>query len=540
MNPILNYEPSQAWPPAPYDEMLNAMRTWTAWWTGDTEELVDIYKNPTIRRDTKGLSRRKSLPGLESDKFFWGRPNDQGTARRHVTAAASVARASSALLFSKPPRISPAQEDEQDKALAARITKIFGPKAYGGELVAAGELCSFLGGVYLRPWMDRAIAQHVIPSHVAADRALPEFRMGRLIAVTFWNEVSDPEDGEVYRHLERHEPGHNFHYLFRGTESELGERAPLGEHPATSWLASTVDEETGGLETGIEELDVVYIPNVQPNRTWHNFYGLAPLGRSDYDGIESDFDALDEIHTSWMRDIKDAKSRIFVDEMLLEDLGPGQGGAYDPEQHVYTKIRSMMGAATDGAAPIMDVKFDIRWNEHAQSSAEVKQRILEHVGISSQHFADGPLSVGATATEVNSRNGMTTTTRSSKATFWERGLSEFVWIVMQLDAIHFKTGLAMSDMPVIHFAADHSVSDEEVAQTVQLKVQSGVCSREQAVKEIHPDWTVREVEDELARIEQDEQWQTLVATGAFPGGPADPARQPVEEGGEGEVPVAEE
>lgn len=518
----LNFPSNTQWPPAPYDDMIEAMDTWSAWWSGDTERLTEIYTNNAFARRRHG-SKRRAAVDTKSDLYFWGRPNQQETKRRHVSTPASVARASAGLLFSKPPRISPGPDDEKNTRLAERMDDIFGPDAYGGELIAAGELSSALGGVYLRPWWDSEVIDHVVPSHVAADCAVPEFRFDRLVAVTFWTIVSEDGCTPVLRHLERHEKGRIYHGLYSGTENELGEKLELDAHPATEWAQKLTDAD-GGMDTGLDKLDVVYIPNVLPNRTWHSVPGLAPLGRSDFDGIEPEFDALDEIHTSWMRDVEDAKSRLFVDETVLEDMGPGRGGAYDPEKRVYTKLKAGLGSAADGGSPITDVKFDIRWNEHAQTSAEIKQHILEHVGLSPQHFADGPLAVGVTATEVTSRNSITETTRGAKITFWQRGLTEFVSIVMQLDAINFKTGLNITDRPTVRFVTQHTQSEAEISQNVQTKVVAGVISKEQGIKEVNPDWTDAEVEEELERILKDERHATMMALGAFPGGPADPAK----------------
>ena len=518
----MNYEPDAQWPPAPYDEMLESMHTWSAWWAGDVDRLTDIYSSKTGHRSRRYGPRGREIKG-DKDVFFWGRPNPQGTKRRHVTTPASVARASAGLLFSKAPRMSPGPEDEKNKELADRIDKIFGPDAYGGELIAAGEMCSALGGVYLRPWWDKEVVGHVVPSHVAADCAIPEFRFDRLIAVTFWTVVSGAGETPILRHLERHEKGKIIHALYSGTENNLGEELDLADHYATEWI--TKINADGVVETGLDMLDVVYVPNVLPNRTWHDVPGLAPLGRSDFDGIEAEFDALDEVQTSWMRDVQDAKSRLLIDETMMDDLGPGRGAAFDEDAHLFKKLKAGIGSATDGGAPIIDIKFDIRWNEHAQTSAEIKQHILDHVGISSQHFADGPLAVGVTATEVTSRNSITETTRAAKINFWQRSLTQFVEIVMKLDAIHFDTGLELTSRPTVRFATQHTLSEAEIAANIQTKRAAGVMSQEEGVKAVNPDWTDAEVLEEVKKVREDMVRESTVSFGSYRGGPDDPAIQ---------------
>ena len=89
--------PNTDWPPKPYDKLAEPMSTWSAWWAGDQDALTEIYAtNQQTRTTTRGLVNAVV-------KFFWGRPNQQGTTRLHVPAAADLARASSDLLFSERP-----------------------------------------------------------------------------------------------------------------------------------------------------------------------------------------------------------------------------------------------------------------------------------------------------------------------------------------------------------------------------------------------------------------------------------------------------
>ncbi|MCL4293905.1 MAG: capsid protein, partial [Acidimicrobiia bacterium] len=75
-----------------------------------------------------------------------------------------------------------------------------------------------MGGVYLRTVWDTQVADHPMLDVVHADRAVPEFRWGRLVAVTFWRTLTaDRAAAVVWRHLERHEPGVIFHGLFEGS-----------------------------------------------------------------------------------------------------------------------------------------------------------------------------------------------------------------------------------------------------------------------------------------------------------------------------------
>src|SRR5690606_13784072 len=135
-----------------------------------------------------------------------------------------------------------------------------------------------------------------------ADAAVPEWRWKRLAAVTFWS-ILEQDGQRVVRHLERHERGRIVHQLYEGSADDLGRPIPLSEHPATEWAADVVNADSA-IETGTQRLTAAYVPNVRPSRAWRGVPQLAPLGRSDFDGIEGLLDALDETYTSWMRDVR--------------------------------------------------------------------------------------------------------------------------------------------------------------------------------------------------------------------------------------------
>ena len=68
------------------------------------------------------------------------------------------------------------------------------------------EWSSALGGHYLRPVWDKNLTDRPLLSVVRADEAVPEFRFGVLTAVTFHQKLPSDDD-QIYRYLERHEPG---------------------------------------------------------------------------------------------------------------------------------------------------------------------------------------------------------------------------------------------------------------------------------------------------------------------------------------------
>ena len=117
-----------------------------------------------------------------------------------------------------------------------------------------------------RPWIDL----------VPPDAAVPEFKYGRLVAVTFWSVIQDTGK-EVVRHLEKHIPGQNeiHHGVYVGTQKDLGRQAGLMDFPETEPYANLVtDGQVISLPDMQDASTVAYIPNIRPNRIWRQ-HGAA-------------------------------------------------------------------------------------------------------------------------------------------------------------------------------------------------------------------------------------------------------------------------
>lgn len=505
------------WPPKPFDIAQKDMHVWNAWYTGDVDVLEQVYTENNNRVQARPSQYSGGVVGAFA-RFFWGRPNPQQTSRLHVPAAADVARTMSDLVYAAPPKIVVGENDDKGghEKVQARLQRIIGEDDAMMALSESAELASALGGTYLRWWWDVEVDEKVKLGAVAADAAVPTWRYDQLAAVTFWTKVVD-ENGVVLRHLERHEDGVIFHALFEGDSGRLGRRVPLTEHPSTSWAAKVVDAE-GGIATGIDGLTATYIPNVRPNRKWRSTHGLSPLGRSDFDGLEPVFDALDETYSAWMRDVDHGKSRLFVPEDMLKSGGRGGGMSFDSEQAIFTALAPSMGSAASGSGQVQANQFSIRHAEYSATVAELLNTILRGVGISSSSFADNTLTatVGAqTATEVNSRDRLSERTRDRKINYNKAALRPFVRTGIELDAQLFNTGVGLKELPEIRFPIRPQQSPVEMSQTLSALYAVNAISLEQVVRQQHPNWSSDDVNDEIERIKADERRKSEVAMASF-------------------------
>lgn len=498
------------WPPVQLAPITQALSEWSAWYEGDVARLEEAYRPGNARPSERPSQYRGGVVGAVS-RFFWGRPGadlSQPRSKLHVPVAAELCQASADLLFSDPPTITVARAKTQ-----TRLEQIVGDGLHTA-LAEAAEVGAALGGVYLRVTWDSDVADTPFLTSVHADAAAPEFAWGRLRAVTFWRVVRE-DNQVVWRHVERHELGANgngviLHGLYEGTRDNLGRTVPLTEAPATERLAGIVDEQSM-IDTGSPGLAVTYVPNQRPQRRWRQHPVGTNLGRSDLDGVEPLMDALDETYSSWMRDIRLGKARVFIAQSMLDNLGSGRGSAWDTEQEVYAPVNALPPRETSGL-PIEMHQFQIRFEEHARTAEALLEEILRCSGYSAQTFGEGEQGP-TTATEIESRNERSLLTRDRKIRLWRPAIGDTVEKLLAVDKTVFGSSVTVV-RPDVRFADTVQDTAADLAQTAAALRGAQAASTKTLVAMNHPDWSEEEVNAEVAAIRAEN------------GGPAEPAPTP--------------
>ena len=488
---------NQQWPPAALNPVRDKLTVWDAWYCGDPNTLAAVYggQTGTDPGSTGFFSSEhggwRAAVGRTLQRWFWGQatPSGEQRSKLHVPIASDIATTSSALLFSEPPTVK-----GSDDATTKRLETLVDDGLQEGAVEAA-ELAAALGGVYLRvvwdrdtysaPWLDAHPATH----------AVPEWQWGRLSAVTFWR-VLEADGDTVLRHLERHEPGYILHGLYQGTRDELGTRVPVTDHPSTAGIARALGPAGDAIPTGIKQLTAVYVPNMRPNRLWRGNPAAAHLGRPDIAGTEPLLDALDEVYSSWMRDIEIGKGRIIVPTSYLESNGPGKGASWDPDRQVYSTL-NMLPRSGD-AATIEAVQFQIRVTEHRDTAQDLVEQILRSAGYSAQSFGEqGQAAV--TATEVVARERQSFTTRNRKVVYWRPALQQAIEALLAIDKAVYGSSVTV-ERPEVEFGDSVSEDPQTVATTVELLRRAEAASAETRVRILNPEWEDKDVKAEAERI----------------------------------------
>lgn len=486
-------EANIVWPPYDCEEAYANYRFYDAWYSGDPDRLTNVYEygghgvQPTRESsfEPKPAQSAGGIVGMFA-RMFWGKPQPSSNppAKMHIPLAGDISATAADTRFAEPPKIYiPAQGQKKSDT---RLQFVFEENGLDSMLLEAAELASAFGGVFLRINIDTAIKGVPILTAVSPDVAVPEFRWGQLTAVTFFSTL-ERNDKSVIRHLERHEPGYILNGLYEGTPEKLGVRIPLVARYETEML---VDSMFLGDET---VLSAVYIPNVKPNRLNRG----SDLGRSDYSGIEGVMDSLDQVWSSWMRDIENGKGRISVPQDWLQYEGEGKGSTFDTERQVYSPLSMITSPQNPGMITIS--QFAIRSVEHSQTARELTETAVRMAGYAPRTFGYGD-QVATTATGDRFLERKSLATRARGTRYWQLGLRRYEGAVAIINN-HFFPSEKIDTAPVtVEFAAPVQDDPLQLSQTLNMLKQAEAASTEIRVRMLHPDWEKKDVDTEVERI----------------------------------------
>jgi A118 family predicted phage portal protein len=483
------------WPPKQHEALLQDAQEADAWYSGDPDKLMAFYGGQNFQSTTKQNSFEEKSFGVSFSGgiSFWSRratDTGYGRQRLHVPVAGDIASVASDLLFGEEPTIQIPEahgETAEDGAAATeeRLQELIEQLSVNALLHEAADAASGLGGVYLRPGWDPQLADHPIMTVVHGDQALPQFSQGMLRKVTFWRVVKQ-HDKRIYRHLEIHEPGVIYHGLYLGDADLLGDNIPLDTLAETASLQDAVQ-----LPGGIKDLLVSYIPNTLPNRKRR-----VRIGRADTAGAEDLMDAIDEIWTSWMKDIRLGQAKIFVPSDWLKRTGRGEGASFDVDESVYVKLD--VDPMSKEAAKVDFNQFLIRHEEHRASYLEAFKQVVHAAGYSPQSFGmevDGQAESG---TALKIREGRSFKTTKKKRRYFEPAIASALHKLLIIDATIFKSGVTPLRPRVK--CNDMEPDQMQVASTVAKANEAEAMSTMIRVKSLQPHLEGEELDAEVKRV----------------------------------------
>lgn len=489
---------NSAWPPAAHTKRYSRLKALSTWYGGDPDALIALYGGNT--------TQATDSPGIVQRVFSWFWSKNDATApneKMHVPLAADIATMSSELVgngIKWQVQFTEFDEDgtpsESQKTIVAktqaRLDELLESCNFEAVLLAGLETSAALGSFGLRIGYDKTTGMtKPVIMRVDADSIVPEYSWGQLVAVTLWRVVAD-ENGSRWIHLERHERGAIYHGLYCGVIGNLGQPVPLTDRPETSALAQIVDADSKVI-TVPDVLTAVSVPNMLPDPLDRR----GEVGRSDFTpGVLTLFDAVDRVYTSLMRDIDDGESKLIIADYMLDDRGAGKGVGFNENQHLFTKLRMQPGE--NGDAPITQVQFKIRVDEHIKAIDLLTRKAIESCGYNpdSDNGGDGQ---AITATEYNGKAARSVSTRAKKLRYLQTA-EQLLEGLLKIDAAYFASGV--TPLPVRMVAPPAlNVDIAALAATVNLMKQAEASSIRVRVKTLHPDWDNDEIDAEVEAIQ---------------------------------------
>lgn len=479
------------WPPAWMAPVMARYEVWAAWHSGDPEKLSAVYTGHDadstgfFASETGGFKARVKRFVSNVVRYFWGQRTD-GKARRrlHVPIAGDIASASADLLFAEPV-IAKAVDDKGEPVETAQEILDQIMDASQATLLEGAETSAALSGAYLRARWDTDAEQQHWFDVIGPDCAVPYWKSGKLDQVTLWK-VAARKGQDVFRHLEHHRKGETEHGLFKGTDEAIGVPVGLGTLPELTGFDDVIDSPS-------DRLAVRYVPNMRPNRIWRDIPQAAYLGVSDFSGVELLMDALDLTASSLMRDVELGKARIVVPRSYMHDHGRGQGASFDLDRELYEPLNASYDE--DKGMQLQFIQANIRVDEHERIMTRLKADAVTSAGYSPQTFGmEGDVAI--TATEVAAKARRSLTTRARKINYWDPELSATLTTLLEM-AGHPGVTVVLEWPDAV--APDPNTEAEKVMNWRTAEI----ASQETGVREIHPDWTPEQVDEEVQRIKDE-------------------------------------
>jgi hypothetical protein len=225
------------------------------------------------------------------------------------------------------------------------------------------------------------------------------------------------------------------------------------------------------------------------NITWNEkiiLGGEKCIDKSDYDGIVSEFDALDEAWSQLMDEIRLARSEVYIPEMLLTNK------TFNKFRKNYAQLGN--DERETGKNAIEHVQPDIRSEEYENTIRILTNNTLTSVGLSPFTVGiDDGIGANASGEQLAKRESTSLRTRNEMIDGWEPFLEEMFLILLFATQL-FRNGklnrLAKLDDSVeiqVSFGDYITPTRTEIINEVKIMKDADIIDNEKALKEIYGD-----------------------------------------------------
>lgn len=428
-----------------------------------------------------------------------------------------IAGAYSDLLFGDDPEFKAADEADQEQ-----LDEMIEENDLPSELRRWVDECVSEGEVWWRIYVDKDISEYPIVASASRLDTYPLF-IGRKIKAVAFTEVLGTQtimlEGtssmQVYRHVEIQAEGYVRNLLFKGGVANLGQSVPLTDLPDTKDLPRDWPHDLPMMLAG-------RIPN-KLGRDWR-------LGVSEYQGIKDLLLDLNEAHTIMSENARlTSKARMIVPASALDE-----NGKFDAGQDVIVADSLDESLDDKGKGPYAVLEYKFQADQLLRHMDNLVSVALTRVGLAEQFIGGSKSGQGQafTGTALRTRLIPTTLAAAGKGRHWDDGVPKMMVGMQMVAALPTEelgcgqTWRKADEKPSMVRSTVLPEDENEETQRHVMAVQGEIESIYQAVKQMHPDWSEDDINEEIDRIKADRAPGGLFDTTS----PTDPQPKPGEPG----------
>jgi len=252
-----------------------------------------------------------------------------------------------------------------------------------------------------------------------------------------------------------------------------------------------------------EPVDLGYLPMTEnlADMSFNQKIILAGVfqGKSDYDGLISEFDALDEAWSQFFDEIRMARTNTYIPEVLVGNR------KFDPFRTRYQVTE--MDNRENGQNTITHVQPDIRSEEYSKTIKVLVSNILTSVGLSPFSLGiDDSVGANASGDSLEKREEATLRTRKEMAEEWQEFLQEMCdkLLYCYYRFVSGKTNYSLKGETYVTFGDYMTPSKEAIADFNIKLVEANIIDTEKALDDIYGD-----------ELSEEEKTRILANTGSL-------------------------
>ncbi len=296
--------------------------------------------------------------------------------------------------------------------------------------------------------------------------------------------------------------------LFKRAGDGKDVEVPLDSIPHTATLAEDMglDENNTFTYTGLKGMLAFDKPNKSPSLEFPD----SDYGASDYEGAIDSFDALDEAYSKIIHEIRTNATKRYIPEEMIPKID-GEPILDDDFTDNYVKITGDIDQGDNGGIQYSTIPD--KTEEHLAKFRTALTTAINKAGLSPFALGiTGLESINASADSQQERNKVTIDTRKEKLKKWKPFIEQLLTQAVALNSWLLKnTDVKQEAYTTLDLDYDNSTIKVEFGDYVvadiatriniwgNAKMQRVATTRE-AVKQIHPDWNDKEVENEVNLI----------------------------------------